>query len=277
MLPKHLRWTTENQVPVGTASVRALTKEQIQVVFQPIIEVATGQLFAHEVLARCTVPEFKSPMVLFEQASAEQVCGRLGRIIRDQAFEACPNLPLFVNIHPDELSSRWLVRPDDPIGFHSEQVYLEITETAAFTHFDLCNGVLRELCARTSARLVIDDFGAGHSNLQRLLELEPAIVKLDISLVHGIEASPRKQIIVRHISAMCHDLGAQVVAEGVETEPELTSLLGLGIDLVQGYLLARPAYPPPQFYWPHAAGSAQVRRQKPPPPPSAHLRKAAPK
>ncbi len=277
MLPKHLRWTTEGQVPVGTASVRALTKEQIQVVFQPIVEVATGQLFAHEVLARCTATDWASPTLLFEHASAENACGRLGRLIREQAFETCPNLPLFVNIHPDELSARWLSRPDDPIGFHSEQVFLEITETAAFTHFDLCNGVLRELCARTSARLVIDDFGAGHSNLQRLLELEPAIVKLDISLVHGIEVSSRKQIIVRHISAMCHDLGSQVVAEGVETEAELTCILGLGIDLVQGYLLARPANPPPQIYWPHAAGSAHMKRQKPPPPPSAHLRRAAPK
>ena len=66
---------------------------------------------------------------------------------------------MFVNIHPHELSSRWLVRPDDPLAFHSREVYLEITESAAFTYFELCMDVLKEVCRRTGAHLVVDDYG----------------------------------------------------------------------------------------------------------------------
>lgn len=241
-------WTVESLPdPEATAtSVRDLTAKEIVAVFQPIVSLTTGDLFAHEALARCTRPELKSPIVLFERAAAERACGRLGRTIRDVAFSTCGDVPLFVNIHPDELPSRWLVRPDDPIGFHKKAVYLEITESATFEHFDLCMSVLRELCARTGAKLVVDDFGAGYSNLERLVQLEPAVVKLDLTIVRDVHTSKRKQIVVRHVVGLCRDLGAAVVAEGVETEDELKCVKDLGVDYAQGYLLARPAMPPPQ-------------------------------
>jgi EAL domain-containing protein (putative c-di-GMP-specific phosphodiesterase class I) len=159
-------------------------------------------------------------------------------------------VPLFVNLHPDELAERWLVRPDDPIGFYPHPVFLEITETATFTHHQLCSSTLREVCERTGAQLVIDDFGAGHSNLQRLLDLEPTIVKLDLALVRGLHASPRKRAAIRYMTALCHELGARVVAEGIEVEEELEAVLSLDVDFVQGFLLARPANPPATVHWP---------------------------
>jgi EAL domain-containing protein (putative c-di-GMP-specific phosphodiesterase class I) len=264
-----LSWTHSGGGPRGSGpvGVRALTISDIGVVFQPIVDVRTGIMFAQEALVRCRRPEYASPLVLFEHAVEESGCGRLGRLIRDVAFATSGDIPLFVNLHPEELSSRWLVQPDDPLCLHNAPVFLEITESAAFTHFDLCRDVLKELCLRTGAILVVDDFGAGHSNLQRLVDLEPAIVKLDLVLVRDIQRYPRKQAVVRHVVNLCNELGARTVAEGIEAVDELTCVRDLGVAYAQGYLLARPAAPPPPITWPFepsAPGKLLARAPRPP-------------
>jgi EAL domain-containing protein (putative c-di-GMP-specific phosphodiesterase class I) len=145
---------------------------------------------------------------------------------------------------------------------------LEVTESAAFTHFDLCKSVLNELCRRTGALLVVDDFGAGYSNLQRLVELEPSIVKLDLKLTRDIHRRSRQRAVVRHMVNLCTELGARVVAEGVEQRDELFTLRDLGVHYAQGYFLARPAAPPPAVDWPQGVNAAHVPPgQRPPPPP----------
>jgi EAL domain-containing protein (putative c-di-GMP-specific phosphodiesterase class I) len=261
----------------GIGGVRTLTVSDLGVVFQPIVELSTGQTFAHEALVRCRRPEFPNPMVLFEHAVAENACGRLGRLIREVAFSTSGEVPLFVNLHPEELNSRWLVRPDDPLCFHSRPVFLEITETAAFTHFDLCKSVLNELCRRTGALLVVDDFGAGYSNLHRVVELEPAIVKLDLALTRDLHRHSRKRAVVRHMVNLCTELGARVVAEGIETSDELKCVRDLGVHYGQGYLLARPATPPPVAHWPYAPGAqAAPAIRRPPPPPRKRASRRAP-
>jgi EAL domain-containing protein (putative c-di-GMP-specific phosphodiesterase class I) len=127
---------------------------------------------------------------------------------------------------------------------------LEITESAAFTHHDLCMSVLKELCSRSGVHLVVDDYGAGHSNLARILDLNPQIVKLDGALIRGIAQDKRRQLMVRHMVALCSDLGARVVAECVETVDELKAVADLGVHYAQGFLLARPAFPAPSFDFP---------------------------
>lgn len=280
---KVLSWNLEGDLPEeAPVGVRSILPAEMGVAFQPIVSIASGRVLAHEVLARCKRPEYKNPMVLFEHAVKEQACGPLGRLIRDAAFATCGDVSLFVNLHPEELASRWLVQPDDPIGFHSRPVYLEITETAALSHYDVCMRVVNELCRRTHALLVIDDFGAGYSNLERVVDLAPAFVKLDLALVRGIHEQRRKQIVVRHVVNLCGELGAKVVAEGVETIDELACVRDLGVGYAQGYLLARPAAEPPVHSWPFPttgitappkAVSIRARASKPPeraskPPPS---------
>src|ERR1041384_6113483 len=88
--------------PSPDRSIRGLAREDIDVVFQPIVELETQSIFAYEALTRCKWPEFAKPSVLFEQASKEDGCGRLGRLIRDVTFERAAGFPLFVNVHPDE-------------------------------------------------------------------------------------------------------------------------------------------------------------------------------
>jgi EAL domain-containing protein (putative c-di-GMP-specific phosphodiesterase class I) len=169
-------------------------------------------------------------------------------------MERAGAVPLFVNVHPDELSARWLVRPDDPVFSHDHDVYLEITESAAFTHYDLCVSVLREVRSRAGIFLAVDDLGAGHSNLKRVLDLEPRIVKLDRALVTGLDQSYRQQILVRHVVRLCVELGAEVVAEGIETADELSAVIDSGAHYAQGFLLGRPSYPLPPAVWPGDLG-----------------------
>ncbi|HEY4107242.1 MAG TPA: EAL domain-containing protein [Polyangiaceae bacterium] len=269
-----LNWTFDGEPGKAGApgGVRAITSDDINMVFQPIVDVATGVPFAHEALVRCKLPQYASTPLLFAAAESEKACGHLGRIIRQQTFERCPDQALFVNVHPEELSQRWLVRPDDPLYFHEREVYLEITESAAFTHYDLCMNVLKDVCSRASVHLVVDDYGAGHSNLARILDLNPKIVKLDGALVRGIDKDVRRQIIVRHMVRLCRDLGARVVAECVETVEELQAVADTGVDFVQGYVIARPAFPLPEINFPlarRAPAGAPGQRPRPPPKPAA--------
>jgi EAL domain-containing protein (putative c-di-GMP-specific phosphodiesterase class I) len=224
--------------------------DELSVVFQPIVDMHTGKLFAHEALVRCSVPRFASPPVLFERAVSTGCTGRLGRMIREIAIPLSAGKPLFVNVHPQELQEGWLVRPDDPIFEHDHEVFLELTESVPLTHFDLCYSVLRELRARGGVHLVVDDLGAGYSNLKRISDLEPRIVKLDRSLVFGVDRSQRQRQLVKSVVKLCEDLDALVVAEGIETVAEFSALRDTGAHLGQGYLFARPAFPMPPVTWP---------------------------
>ena len=238
--------------PDSLAAIRRLTRrEDLTVVFQPIVDLQTGKLFAHEALVRCNHPNRRrSPPELFDEAVELGCVGRLGRLIREIAVPLCSGLPVFLNVHPDELSERWLVRPDDPIFAHDSAVYVEVTESVPLSHFDLCLSVLRELRARGGVHLVVDDLGAGYSNLKSIADLEPKVVKLDRELVTGVDRKPRQRRLVASVVRLCEDLDATVVAEGIETPGEYGALRDTGAQLGQGYLFARPAYPMPAITWP---------------------------
>jgi EAL domain-containing protein (putative c-di-GMP-specific phosphodiesterase class I) len=229
-------------------------------VFQPIVSLETGKLFAHEALVRCRLPEF-TPTTLFKRAAELRSVGRLGRMIREIAIPLCGGMPIFVNIHPAELDEHWLVQPDDPICSHDQAIYLEITESAPLTHPERCMRVLREVCARSGAQLVVDDLGAGYSNLKLIADLEPKVVKLDRLLVQDLHRHPRQHKLVSMIVRLCDGLGASVVAEGIETVEELRAACDAGVQYGQGFLLARPAYPPPTHVWPSESGEEPMTRR----------------
>jgi EAL domain-containing protein (putative c-di-GMP-specific phosphodiesterase class I) len=95
---------------------------------------------------------------------------------------------------------------------------------------------------RFGFRTAIDDFGAGYAGLDLLSEYQPDVIKLDMALVRGVDASKPKQAIVRGVMAMCAELGISVLAEGIETAAERDFLRGAGVRLMQGYLFAKPAF-----------------------------------
>ncbi len=228
---------------------QVIATRQMKVVFQPLVDLDTGATFAHEALIRSTSSFFDNPPAMFRAAVEAGCCGQLGRIIRQMAVAACPNETLFLNVHPKELDEGWLVRPDDPIFQHAEAVFLEITESVPLSHFRLCQSILREVRGK-GVRLVVDDLGAGYSNLKYIADLSPEVVKLDRELVAGLVHASRLHRLVKSIVRLCIDMGAKVVAEGIETVEELHAVRDAGVHYGQGYLLARPGFPPPAVNWP---------------------------
>jgi EAL domain-containing protein (putative c-di-GMP-specific phosphodiesterase class I) len=247
----------------SVALQRFIQARDLSVVFQPIFHARNLKPFAYEALVRCRVPEFSNPSRLFERAASEGCAGRLGRMVREIAVPNCAGSPLFLNLHPTELQQRWLVQPDDPMYFHDDDVYLEVTESVPLTHYELCLDVIREIRSRGPFFLVVDDLGAGYSNLKSIADLEPSIVKLDRGLIEGISKNSRQQKLVRGVVELCVDLGAQVVAEGIETPEEFDAVRETGIHYVQGFLFAKPSFPPPALR-PEARSLAPKRGSRPP-------------
>lgn len=218
---------------------------------QPIVDIATRKTFAYEALLRSRNKLFEGPLPVLRAAIEQHCLGELGRALRKMAMEAAPTTNLFLNIHPNEFDEGWLVRPDDPIFSHDADIFLEITESVPLSHFRLCHSVLKELRGR-GAFLVVDDLGAGYSNLKYIADLQPEIVKLDRELIMNIDRQPRLQRLIRSLSRLCVDMGAKVVAEGVETIDEFKAVIDAGVHYAQGYLLARPGLPAPIPVWPTA-------------------------
>ena len=243
--------------PLGDAIARLIRTENCYCVFQPIVDLRTQKVFAYESLARTHMPEFEGPMQMFAAAVSEGLTGELGRILRAKSLEGCPTHPLFLNVHPAELNEKWVVQPDDPIFRHSEDVYLEITEAVPLSHFRLCRDMLNEVRGR-GVHLVVDDLGAGYSNLKYIADLHPRVVKLDRGLVAGLTRGSRLFKLVSAIVRLCGELDSRVVAEGIETEAELDAVIAAGARYGQGYLLARPAFPPPDLAWPEGVRAQQL-------------------
>lgn len=236
-------------VSARAALERVINERRGKVVFQPIVDLATRQVYSYEALARSLEPTFKGPLELFKAAVQERLVGQLGRLMRQLAIDGCTTHPLFINVHPNEFDEGWLVRPDEALFWHEHQVYLEVTEAVPLSHFEQCHSVLKEIRSK-GVKLAIDDLGAGYSNLRYIVELAPEIVKLDMELVQGVARHERQRKLVRAFARLCDDLGSKLVAEGIETEEDFHAILDAGVHLGQGYLLARPDNPPPEFKWP---------------------------
>lgn len=245
-------------IEIAAAIRRLLDARDVRVVYQPVVDLETTKAFAYEALARPKAPEFPGPMELFAAAVAHGVTGELGRLLRELAIEGCPDHPLFVNLHPNELNEPYLVQPSDPIFGHDRDIFLEITEHVPLSHFELCQSMLREIRGR-GVYLVVDDLGAGYSNLKYIADLAPRVVKLDRELVKGLVLNSRMFKLVSAIVVLCHSLDAKVVAEGIETAMELDTVIAAGVDYGQGYLLARPAFPPPPVVWPESVRPHEPR------------------
>lgn len=207
--------------------------------YQPIFDLASGALYAQEALLR-PLETFSNPVQMLDAAVEEGRVGELGRVLRGLAVQGSPDTALFLNAHPHELDEPWIVQPDDPIFSHGHDVFLEITEGTPFRQAKISRDAVREI-ARRGVHIVVDDLGAGYSNLRYIADLEPKLVKLDRDLLLHIEESWRVVQLIRGLVRTCEDLGAKVVAEGVESEVQLDRLREARVHFVQGYFLGRPS------------------------------------
>ena len=216
---------------------------RLWVATQPIVSCRDQSILAYETLIRTEEPTFRSPPDLFDAAEKLQRTQEIGRRIRGLVAQLIPTAPrgaaIFVNLHPADLEDDELSAADGVLTPFAERVVLEITERAALDGIRGCRERVERLRA-LGFRIAIDDLGAGYAGLSSLAALEPDVVKADMSLVRGIEASPIKQKLMRAVVALANDLRVQLVAEGVETNAENDCVAALGTHAVQGYFFARP-------------------------------------
>jgi EAL domain-containing protein (putative c-di-GMP-specific phosphodiesterase class I) len=221
---------------------RLIDTDALQIAVQPIVELGTGRVCGVEALSR--FPRDAGPTeAVFAAAHAAGVGAELERLALQRALELLAVLPddryLTVNLAPElvlELLGGRAELPDLPY----ERLVVEITEHAAVQNYVRLRDALAQARGR-GLRLAIDDAGAGYASLHHIVELAPDIIKVDRSLVDGIAADRGRRGVVRAFVALAVDLGATVVAEGVERLQDLAAVREVGVPTAQGYLLGRPS------------------------------------
>jgi EAL domain-containing protein (putative c-di-GMP-specific phosphodiesterase class I) len=215
--------------------------------FQPIVHAATHARFGYEALMRSGDKGLPHPGAILDAAERLERVTTLGRAVRAQTAKVIASMPaergmVFVNLHLQDLFDKQLTSPFAPLSKVASRVVLEITErTSLEGQVDLRYRVaeLREL----GFQIAIDDLGGGHARMGTFSPLDTDFVKLDMSLVRDVDKHQMKQRLIRSVIQLCKEQGTQVIGEGVETQPEADTLVELGCDLLQGFLIARPAPP----------------------------------
>jgi EAL domain-containing protein (putative c-di-GMP-specific phosphodiesterase class I) len=236
------RHTIEN----ARRSVQAVLDSQaIRMVFQPIVRLHDQHTVGYEALARFAPHTFPGPDKAFAAATHGGLGVSLELLALRQALHRLPDLPhqtwLAVN-----LSAEALLDPqvrDTLLAHAGVHLTIEITEHTQVTDYDLLSDALDSL-RQTGIRLSIDDAGAGYASLQHILRLRPDLIKLDISLVRDIDTDPAKTALARSLTHFATQIGASLIAEGIETAAEHTRLREIGATYGQGYHLSRPAAMP---------------------------------
>jgi len=220
--------------------------------YQPIVRASDGSLFAYEALLRSREPSLPHPGAVLDAAERLHRLPDVGRAVRAAAAAPMSAAPadtlLFVNLHSQDLLDEALLAKDAPLSAIADRVVLEITERAALDEVKDARARMVQLRER-GFRIAVDDLGAGYAGLTSFVTLEPELVKLDMTLIRGIDQHPTKRKLVGSVATLCRELGLLVVAEGVETRAERDAVVECGCDLVQGYLVAKPGPPFPITTW----------------------------
>ena len=220
---------------------RALRAGDPHIVFQPIVDLSTGEVTGYEALSRFMhVPGLRVDEV-FDLATATGRGFELEVLAVRRALEAGSARPagttLSVNLSPSSLSDPTVFDqlPPDLTG-----VQVEMTEHEVIEQADTFLAALAELRSR-GGRIAVDDVGEGYAGLQRVMRIRPDVLKVDRSLVTGVDRRPGQAALVEAIVHFAARTGAVVCAEGVETADELSVLADLDVRLGQGFFIGRPA------------------------------------
>lgn len=233
---------------------RIVSTRDLSTLYQPIVNLESGEIAAWEALTRGPAQShFLSPTVLFdfaedvdqvfvlEKVARETAIDRLGRLDSDQK--------LFLNIHPRTLvdpnfSPGETVKFMARCGLKPEDVVLEVTERHSIRDFTLFHRTL-EYYRNQGFKIAVDDVGTGYSGLWSIAELRPDYLKVDMSLVRGIDTNPVKRSLLETFVTFSENIGCRIIAEGIEREKELEALMRMGVHMGQGFFLRKPCYPKP--------------------------------
>ena len=228
----------------------AIINDQVEVYFQPIVNLQNDTVLGFEALARWNDPDlgFVSPAVFVPLAEERGFIDALSEALLRKAAEAALSWPrdLFLSFN---LSSAQLMDPATAnnvlsilslVGFDPKRLELEITETAVMGNAETAQRIIGEL-RQAGIHIALDDFGTGQSSLGRLRDFTFDKVKIDRAFVSRITTDRTSEQIVKAIISMCDGLGLEVVAEGIETMREAVKLKELGCGMGQGYFYGKPA------------------------------------
>lgn len=217
--------------------------------FQPIVDIRTGAIFAHEALVRGQDGEGAGSILTQINAdnryAFDQQCRVKAIELASKLFAPLDNAKLSINFMPNAVYEpraciRLTLATAMRTGFPLDRIIFEFTENEQLDTKHLLHilRTYRDMGFKTA----IDDFGAGHSGLNLLAHFQPDVVKLDMDLIRNINADNVKRTIVKHTLRMLEELSIEPLCEGVETAEELSVLQDLGVHLVQGYLLGKPSF-----------------------------------
>jgi EAL domain-containing protein (putative c-di-GMP-specific phosphodiesterase class I) len=210
---------------------------------QPIFDLRKRMVVGFEALARFNGSN-RSPHLWFEEASQVGLAHDLETASVRAALKTMKELPtdayLSVNLSPEGATSRSIVEllRDAP----AERLVIEVTEHSVVADYDALNQSLKSARDR-GTRIAVDDAGAGYASMRHILRLKPECIKLDIALTSGIDSDPVRRALASSLISFADEIGASIVAEGIETEAEVEALRELGVAYGQGYHLGRPAAP----------------------------------
>lgn len=248
---KHLREEESLRVRLGRDLERAIPADELYLMFQPIADAASLDVVAYEALLRWRHPDLGNipPDVFVPIAESTGLIATIGAWVIDQALRAAstwdPALSVAINLSPIQFRSTGLA---DEIcdaarrwGVAFDRIDIEVTEGATLLGFHRDNvlSVLRTLQGY-GAKVVMDDFGTGHSSLSNLKEFTFDKLKIDRGFVATMHSNASSSSIVKATLSLGKSLGLVIVAEGVETEAQLAELRRWGCDQVQGFLIGKP-------------------------------------
>jgi len=216
-----------------------------EVALQPIVSASQLQPLGFEALLRPTVDFFSGPDEVLQAAESTDQIHRLAEAVATKIAAKLVDLgmpiQLFINLHPEELAdTAALLQSYAVLQPLASLIVFEITERGSLpagSQWQVSIDALRSI----GFRIALDDLGSGAASLAALAEIDPDVVKLDMSLVRDIDQERRKRKLVQMLCRFSAAVGIRVVAEGIETEAEADTVRNLGVDMLQGYWLARPS------------------------------------
>lgn len=229
--------------------LETILHRRLSVNFQPIIRFGMQWPYGYEALIR--LPQggnVKRPGMLFRAADNARLVAWFDLACQEAIFEEAARQELrshlFINMDAEGLAELQTAQESladraEARGLPPNRIVLEITERQAVDDFPRLQDYIEGLRAR-GFKIAVDDAGAGYSSLHAIAQLRPDIVKIDRSLVRGIDRHGSRRSLFNTLAEHALHIGAQVLAEGVETEDELATIIDMGVPLVQGYLLGRP-------------------------------------
>jgi len=236
----------KKNVTVITQVKKALEEERVIPVFQPIVDVNSGDIFEYEALIRVKDEEgnYINPGEFLPLAKKLALYKKLSKAVIEKAIKTAKekDFRVSLNLSSEDIASEemisWLLELVENEGM-GEKISFEVVETEAFSDIKLLksfHGKIKEI----GASLAIDDFGSGYSNYEYIAAVKPDFIKIDGSLVSKLPESKEVRTLVKHIVTFCNDLNIKTVAEFVSSQEIYEIVKEIGVNYGQGFYLGKP-------------------------------------